>query len=193
MDSQNNKKLEPKKFSIIDLETTGLNPYQHEILEIGLVLTQAPEFKIQRQKDWKIKPECLREADPEALRISGYTPELWKEAIPLESALKELSELTRNSIMVSQNISFDWNFLKQGFSETRVLEYFHYHRLDLLSMAYARLFHHPKILYYSLEALANFFKVPLDRKLRHSALEDAKAAYQIFVKLLEIPKPVCGS
>lgn len=185
MTSPNNRKTEPKVFSIIDLETTGLNPHQHEIIEIGLICTQAPDFKIQEKKDWKIKPQALKQADPVALKISGYTPKLWKRAVPLKKALQELSELTRDSVMVAQNVSFDWSFLKEAFLQNGVPEYLHYHRLDLLSMAYARLFCHSEVLRYSLEALAEFFKLPLDRQSRHSALEDAKVTYQIFVKLLK--------
>ncbi len=179
------QKTEPKFFSIIDLETTGLNPHQHEIIEIGLVLTQAPDLKVEQQKEWKITPERLKDADPKALEIAGYEPKLWKKAVSLTQAMQELSDKTEDSIMVAQNISFDWNFLQEAFLQTGVPDKMHYHRLDLLSMAYAHLFYTGKIQRYSLNSLSEYFGVELERSERHSALEDARATYEIFVKLLK--------
>lgn len=183
--SEETQKPEPKKFSIIDLETTGLNPHQHEIIEIGLVVTQAPEFQIEHEQAWKVRPEQLETADPKALEIAGFNPKLWKKAVSLSTALAELAELTVDSIMVAQNISFDWNFLQEAFLQTGVEDKMHYHRLDLLSMAYARLFYTGKVERYGLAFLAEYFGVALERTNRHGALEDARATYEIFVKLMK--------
>lgn len=184
MPTEKNQGSEPKKFAVIDLETTGLNPHQHEIIEIGLVLTQSPAFKIEQECEWKVRPERLKSADPKALEIAGYDPKLWQKAVSLQEAMQELSEMTENAIMVAHNISFDWNFLQEAFLQTGVPDKMHYHRLDLLSMAYARLFCTGQVQRYNLESLAAYFGVPLDRTHRHGALEDARATYEIFVKLL---------
>src|SRR3989338_2451792 len=54
-------------FAFIDIETTGLDVINHEIIEIGCVLT-TPELQVIEEFEMKIKPEHLENADPVSLK-----------------------------------------------------------------------------------------------------------------------------
>src|SRR5438105_2266671 len=74
----------------LDLETTGLNPGQHEITEIGALLVSQPDFQIISTYQSKVMPTHLETATPEALQIGHFNLETWqREAKPLEVALAE--------------------------------------------------------------------------------------------------------
>lgn len=61
----------------MDVETTGLNPIVHEVIEICLVET-LPDGTIVQRFDSKITPKGP--VDPEAAEVNGYTPEKWADA-----------------------------------------------------------------------------------------------------------------
>ena len=61
----------PDSFVVFDLETTGLDASQHEIIEIGCVLT-TPSFEVIEKFEFKIKPERIENADPIAMKINHY-------------------------------------------------------------------------------------------------------------------------
>ena len=73
-----------KNLAFVDVETTGLNPDTHEIIELGCVIVSQegvgsgkPSFKIIGEIDIKIKPEHIENADPVALRVNGYDEVDW--------------------------------------------------------------------------------------------------------------------
>ena len=112
-----------KKLAFIDLETTGLSPKKHEILEIGYILAEqvpqegrGPVLRILETFDTKVAPERIGEADPTALKINGYNEEGWRGAMPLEKALRYLAEKTSGAIVVGHNVDFDLGFLRAGFA-----------------------------------------------------------------------------
>jgi DNA polymerase III epsilon subunit-like protein len=169
----------------LDLETTGLNVQRCEIIEIGAIrVTPKEPFEIEEELSLKIEPLDIKKADKEALKINGYSKDKWKDAMPLEKALKILEKFSKNGIMVGYNISFDWAFLHKAYFEMGKEEPFHYHRLDVLAMAYLRFFRDKNVLRFNLSNICKVLKVLRGNK--HQALEDARATYLVFKKLLEI-------
>ena len=74
--------------AFIDIETTGLDVIDHEIIEIGCVLT-TPNLKVIEEFELKIKPEHLEIADPTAMKINHYKEELWIDAIGLPGKIAD--------------------------------------------------------------------------------------------------------
>ena len=176
-----------KKYNLafIDLETTGLDPEKHEIIEIGALVVKQPELKIIDELDVKVKPLHIETADPAALRINGYRESEWLFAADLSQALKLLAEKTQNAVMVAQNVTFDWSFLNKAFRATGIVNKMHYHKLDLISMAYAKLYKDERLERYNLRELAGFFNI--ENKKAHSAMSDIKTAFEIYKKLIILP------
>ena len=96
-------------YAFLDLETTGLVPWYHEITEIAIKRGSLIFVK-------KIKPERMDRADSYALKVSGYNKKVWEEeAVPFSSVANEIVSLLKNVIIVGHNVNFDINFLKFAF------------------------------------------------------------------------------
>lgn len=175
----------------VDIETTGADPYRHEILEVSVVRVKQewradgkPAFTVLSEWSVKTLPENIASADPAALRINGYTVTRWKDAVRIKPALEEFARRTDGAIMVSHNVAFDAGFLEKYMSDYAIPSSMHYHRLDTVSMALAKLHSHPDVLRYSLAELCKYFDIPRDEL--HSALPDARACFELFKRLIEM-------
>ncbi|MFA5933673.1 MAG: 3'-5' exonuclease [Candidatus Paceibacterota bacterium] len=184
--------IKKQKLAFLDTETTGLNPDKHELIEIGCVIVEQdwtgddkkPTFEIVEEIEIKIKPEHIEDADPVALRVNHYDPVDWVFAYTLPEAMKILSEKTKGAIMVGHNICFDNGFIEHAFRISGVDNTMHYHKLDTISIAFAKLHNHEDIDKFSLHALGEYFNI--ENKHAHSALSDARATFELYEKLMRI-------
>ena len=177
--------------AFIDVETTGFDPIKNEMIEIaGIVAKQIPQagrgpkLEIIDEFEFKIKPEHLETADPEALRINGYNEAEWLFAPSLTEVMKAISEKTIDAILVAQNVMFDHGFLQAAFQKTGVQNKMHYHKLDLIPMAFAKLYHDEKAVHFNLRALAEYFSIKNEKA--HSALSDIRTTFEIYKRLLDL-------
>jgi len=175
----------------VDIETTGADPYQHEILEIAVVRVRQVwhedgKVELTAVDEWSVKtlPENIASADPAALRINGYTVMRWNGAVRIKDALEEFARRTEGAIMVAHNVAFDSGFLEKYMSDYCIPISMHYHRLDTVSMAVARLHSDPTVMRYSLAELSKHFGIP--HHDLHSALPDARACFELFKRLVEM-------
>ena len=100
--------MKGKKLAFVDIETTGINPFKHEIIEIGCLIAKQNdrgEWVTVEEFEFKVKPEHIETAETEALRINGYNETNWMFAHSLEEALKTLSQKCDGCVLVGQNIS----------------------------------------------------------------------------------------
>jgi len=170
-------------FAFIDIETTGLNLLEHEIIEIGCVLT-ASDLKVIEEFELKIKPEHIENADPVALKVNHYTEKDWRSAISLKKAMDILSKKVESCIMVGHNVAFDAGFLEYAFNKTKITNSMHYHKLDTISVAWAKLHNDPNIEHFSLREMCLHFDIKNEHA--HSALPDAHATFELYKKLMEL-------
>ncbi len=165
-----------------DLETTGLNPGIHEIIEIGAVLVSQPAFEKINSFEWKIKPERLETASPEALQINHFTPEKWADAVSLDKALREFATIGQGAVLAGFNVTFDWAFLQAGLNRIGLEDPFYYKRYDVMSAVFTRYYNRPEFSKYSLNECCRYFKVT--NKMAHTALADAEATYEVFLGMM---------
>lgn len=169
--------------AFIDIETTGLDVTKHEIIEIGCVIT-TPKLKVLEKFDLKIKPEKIENADPIALKINHYNFLDWENAYSLKEGMQIFNKKIKDCIMVGQNVSFDSSFLDFNFLKLGIKNNMHYHKLDTISIAWAKLNKKRKITHYSLRELCKHFCI--ENKKAHSALPDAYATYELYKKLMKL-------
>lgn len=170
-------------FVFLDIETTGLNLIKNEIIEIGCVIA-TPKLKIIEEFEIKIIPEHIEDADPTSLKVNHYDPLDWKGAISLKDAMKIISKKTKDCIMVGQNVAFDSAFLEYAFLKTGIANTMHYHRLDTISIAWAKLSKNKKVKNFSLRELCLYFGIKNDKA--HTGLSDARATFKLYKKLMEL-------
>jgi DNA polymerase III epsilon subunit family exonuclease len=170
-------------FAFIDIETTGLNLLKHEIIEIGCVLT-TPDLEVIEEFELKIKPGHIENADPIALKVNHYDPAFWESAYNLEEAIKILLEKVKDCIMVGHNVAFDAGFLEYAFNKMQILNTMHYHKLDTVSIAWAKLHSEPDLEHFSLREMCGRFGIKNERA--HTALSDAHATFELYKKLMSL-------
>ena len=184
--------MKKHNLAFIDVETTGLDPERHEIIEIGcIVAKQVPSsngrgatLEILEEFESKVKPEHLETAEPEALRVNGYNSGDWLFAPDLTQVMKTVAEITPGANIIGQNVFFDWQFVDRAFKKTGVQNRMHYHRLDLMSMVFAKCYHDERLQRFNLGSLCEYFGVKNDAA--HTALADIRATVEVYKKLLEI-------
>lgn len=175
--------MKKHNFAFIDIETTGLNLEKNEIIEIGCVFA-TPELKVIEEFELKIKPEHLENADPIALKVNHYNEKDWENSYSLKEAMKIFSEKVKDCIMVGHNVAFDAGFLEYAFNKTEIMNTMHYHKLDTISIAWAKLHREPDLERFSLRELCERFGIKNERA--HSALPDARATFLLYKKFMEL-------
>jgi ATP-dependent DNA helicase DinG len=169
--------------AFIDIETTGLNVIKHEVIEIGCVIT-TPKLKMIEKFELKIKPKHIKNADPVSLKITHYNKRDWKFAYTLEKALEILIKKAKDCTMIGQNVSFDSGFLEYNFAKLNLKNSMHYHKLDTISIAWAKFHKKPSISHFSLREMCERFHIKNEHP--HSALSDAYATYELYKKLMKL-------
>jgi DNA polymerase III alpha subunit (gram-positive type) len=178
------KDIKEKNLAFIDIETTGLNPLKHEIIEIACILVEGKSLKVLREISMKVSPHDMEGADQKALRLTGYSKKKWKDAVSLRQALNGLNNVAKNAMLVGWNISFDWSFLVRDFESLGIKYKFDYHRIDAMSMAYAK---QDKLRYVGHLRLSKIASLLGFRNWKkHSAMGDTRITYEVFKKLMEI-------
>ena len=169
--------------AFIDIETTGLVPATHEVIEIGAVITD-PDFNVIEEFEIKIKPERIEMADLVALKVNQYQESEWASARPLPEAMEIFSQKIKDCIMVGHNVAFDFGFLDYAFAKVGIPNTLHYHKLDTVSIAWAKLHREPDLDHFSLRELCLRFGIKNERA--HTGLSDARATFELYKKLMEL-------
>jgi len=100
----------------IDIETTHLNPLRGDIIEICILtsidggITLSDDFCI------KIKPQNLQTADPNALKINGYSDEKWTNAYTWQQAESMIALKLKYGTIVAHNAMFEHRWLNHHLS-----------------------------------------------------------------------------
>lgn len=103
--------MELKKGAFLDTETTGLDPENHEILEVGVLLFSYTPFGAVTSKigSWHGLQEPTKPVDPKALEVNQITLEQLKGKSLDLAALREALEGVE--IIVAHSAEFDRSFL----------------------------------------------------------------------------------
>lgn len=99
-----------RSFAFLDLETTGLDPFQHEILEVGIVLE--PEGQIVHFS----LPITEAAASPKALEVNRYyerRDELKAIEMNGYDGARLLHDSLKDRILVVNNTPFDTSFVAE--------------------------------------------------------------------------------
>lgn len=173
-----------KNMLIIDLETTGLSRWRHEIIEIAILPVDIRTMEqCGDMYHRKVKPVKLKTADPKALEINGYTPEGWKDAIDLDDMLLEIQPILKNKGMFAgANPQFDYGFLEYAYKEHSIKFPYMERRmfdvatlaLPLLAMGY--------IESVSMSKLCEYFEI--ERVAAHTADGDVRDTLAVMRKLM---------
>lgn len=155
----------------LDIETTGLNPSDDAIIEIGAV-----RFNNRRiENEWTTLINPGKRIPPFITQLTNITDQMVLHSPPIEDVLPDLVEFAGDSPILGHNIRFDLSFLRR------------YHILrdndsiDTYDFASVVL---PSAGRYNLSALTQALSIPLSAT--HRALDDARATRGVYLRLFEI-------
>lgn len=176
-----------RDLAFIDVETTGLEPDYHEVIEVAAVRLDPRTLDIQVEMDAKVRPDRPERAEREALEQNGYTPEDWTDARPLVEVLAQLTPVLSGCCLAGHNVGFDWAFLRSSYRRVDALQPdVDYHFVDTASLAWplvaAGLIERPK-----LEALCNHFGI--SNEGAHSAPADVRRTIEVYRRLMPMLEP----
>lgn len=165
-------------FIVVDVETTGGNPINERIIDIGCVTTIGGE--IVSTYTSLVNPHQF--IPPFISKMTGITNEMVFTASEADEVFDELQNYFRqeNAVFVAHNAQFDWSFVLNTFLRCNI-EPPELKRLCTLKLSRRLL---RKNLKKNVGSLANHFNITING--RHRALGDALATAQILIELLEI-------
>ena len=162
-------------FVAIDIETTGLDAVNNEIIEVGAVKIKGREIIDSFQS-------FVAPSGPipsHITKLTGITQDMVKDAPAIEQVLSDFFAFCGDAALTAHNASFDIGFILE---KAKPLEKtFNQPIIDTLSLSREML---PQLKRFKLDRVAEHLGVPL--KNHHRAVDDAEAAGRILIKLFKI-------
>lgn len=174
-----------------DLETSGLDVNEHEIIQIGAVDAITNE-KFMRRIDFDID-----KADKACLEINSFDEQLWDEtAVPIEQAILDFSDFLSKRATLERTtmkgntykvaalggyniVAFDKPFILKAFEKANVFFPADYRMFDVYLLA---LWLYPGYEKYGLETMCERLNI---KAKFHDALQDAFATKRLAKKILK--------
>lgn len=158
-----------ESYIAIDLETTGLNPKQDRILEIGAIRVQ--DGIETGQYHTLVDPHC--EISERVVELTGITGELVEGAPDIGDIIAEVREFCGELPLLGHNIMFDFSFLKQA----AVNQGIGWETWGIDTLKLCRKFM-PEEEKKNLQAACRFFD--MEQEQAHRALGDARDAHRLY-------------
>lgn len=171
-------KLEEVEFTIFDTETTGLEPESGDrIVEIAAIRFKGGE----RLDTFQSLVNPGRPISQEAFDINQITPEMLKDAPPMQAVIPEFLEFIQDSCLCSYNAGFDLGFLNHELKLAKQPLLKNVLIIDILKMARRLL---PGLERYGLIYVAD--KLGIKKEQAHRALSDVELTLDVFNRLVRI-------
>jgi len=166
-----------QRYTILDIETTGLNPEKDRIIEIGIL--RIVDGKVQDKYHKLINAQVI--IPDNIIELTGITQEMIEsEGVSEETAIGEIIDFIQQDIILGYNINFDLDFLDEmaireacNFSITKCK--------DIMEIARRKI---NGLVNYQLDTVAAYFNIDVDQ--RHRALLDCEIAKKIYDELNKI-------
>ncbi|MEZ4517501.1 MAG: exonuclease domain-containing protein [Chloroflexota bacterium] len=162
----------PRTYVAIDVETTGLDPVQDEIIEVAAITFS--DAAITDEFTSLVNPR--RDIPPFITQLTGITPAMVTNAPTMQALHAALKRTLSDHVLIGHNVGFDLGFLREarlGIGN---------HRLDTLTLASILV---PDAGRYGLEALAQHLDFPPPPGTSHRAGADANTTIELFLALYE--------
>ncbi|PSR27666.1 MAG: PolC-type DNA polymerase III [Sulfobacillus thermosulfidooxidans] len=168
--------LENRPIVVLDVETTGLSPRIHEVIELGAVKIESGTI-VDRFHSM-LKP--TRKISQATQDITGIRIDEVLHAPDSETVFRDFFAFASGAILAAHNARFDMGFMSQAFRRVFPHDAWRFPVIDTLALARIRL---PEMKSHGLGPLTNYLKIPLSQ--HHRALADAEAIGLLLLKLLQ--------
>lgn len=181
-------------FMFIDVETSGLDPYDSDISELAAIVLEKVKNKwivnprkYYHKRLWLQKPD---NADDEALEIGHYNEELWlKTGVEAEEGLLDFNEWLKKTspsekpTACAHNAEFDKSMILSNCDRFKIYPFLNESWLDSINVwMLFKMYHDLTHLGNSNKAMCTYFKI--DNVKAHAALSDSAASAQCLAIML---------
>ncbi len=172
----------PTDLTLVDLETTGLDPFAHRIWELAAIRRRPDGSQEALAVQVALTEAEISLADPGALSVGGfrkrYRPD---KAVSPAAAAQRLERFASGSVLMAVNVSFDVAFLRVLLHRSGVQPSWHYSPADVKSFAAGALGLEPP---WSSQGLADALGISQEDYARHDALEDCRYGLDLYDRAL---------
>ncbi len=167
------------KFIALDFETTGLNPKEDRVVEIGALIYENNQIT----KTFDTLVNCEKRIKPSASSVSKITNEMVASARSEQEVYPEFIEflgdaLDGNTYIVAHNARFEMGFICETFKRLGYKANFRF--IDTLYVSKVLL---QGLKDYKQDTVAEYFGIK--NRLAHRACTDAETCGNILIKLIE--------
>ena len=166
-------------YTVLDIETTSLDTFSGEIVEISAI-------KVRDRKEIDSFSKLIKtknEIGYFTTRLTGITNEMVeKQGKELVVVLQEFRKFLDKDIIVGHNVNFDINFIYDNM-EKNLNEYLSNDFVDTLRISRKVL---PNLRHHKLDDLIRYFN--LTRRNEHRALNDCILTNQVYMNLVKMLK-----
>ena len=164
------------KFTVIDIETTGLEVGKDKVTEIGAVKVE--NGKIVSSFHTLVNPQVT--IPEKIIKLTGITDDLVKDAPLIEDVFHDFIKYLGDTVFVAHNIDFDYRFLK---AVGKDLGYYIKNKtLDTYEMSTKIL---PTLKNHKLNTVCDHYNIEFRH---HRALSDAFATAEALIELVKTQK-----
>lgn len=161
----------------IDIETTGLNPNDSKIIEIGAIVMEGKQEIASFSR--LINPED--KLPEQIIKLTGITDAMLQNEATEQEVIGDfldfcdnvMSDYEESDVILGHNIAFDYSFLKTA--AVRLKRSFKRRVIDTLYIARKL---HPQVSSKSLSNMCKHYKIA--HEVSHRAFEDAIAASNLY-------------
>ncbi|WP_406617157.1 PolC-type DNA polymerase III [Mycoplasmopsis adleri] len=163
-----------------DIETTGLSPKYHELIEFGSIEINE-NFKKINKNQFFIKPKTkLKEFTTD---LTGITDKmLEKDGLDIKDALLKIYDILNNKIAIAHNAKFDYNFLKEQFRINNIP----FPNVTVVDSLIVSRIASPENTRHRLEDVANRLGVKYDPNVAHRGDYDADVLADVWIQLTSL-------
>ena len=161
-----------KSYIAFDIETTGLNPAENEIIEIGALKVR--EGKVAERFMELVRP--LSPVSPSITALTGITNQMVSSARSRHDVISDFLAFCGEDILIGHNVSFDYSFVKTSAAAEGLN--FEKSGIDTLKIAQKV---HKDLESRSLESLCRYYHI--ENRSAHRAYHDALATAKLYQTL----------
>ncbi len=174
--------LDALTYVVFDTETTGLLPGQgDEIVQIAAVRIVNGRLVEGEVFDTLVNPG--RNIPLSSTDVHGITNAMVTNAPDMESVLRSFHHFAQGAILVAHNAPFDMAFLRRH--EVKLGLRFDHPVLDTVLLSAVVFGQHEQ---HSLDALTHRLGITIPEEMRHTAIGDAQATAEAFLRLIAVLK-----
>ncbi len=183
-----NVPLASRRLLFVDVETTGLDPVRHEIIELAAVRVHPQLLFVERELVTRVRPQFPERCSMETAAINGFDPQKWDREPDIYDALRRFAPLAEDCILAGHNVGFAKAFLATGSRRAGLEEpKMDHHTIDTATLAW------PLAMAGALESLSLgpvCDLLGIRNEGAHSARRDVARAMEVYRRLMALRMPV---